>query len=95
MPCFDRRGSLRTRANGRFTGGRTFKMKIFLRFSLAMAATAMAVVVSSEPLLARGGGGNIMNSPGYQRRLQESRQQLSPPHAQPSSAHRRSWRHRH
>jgi hypothetical protein len=69
-------------------------MKDSLRSFVTVAAIAIAVVISSEPLLARGGGGNIMNSPGYQRRLQESRQQLSPPHAQPS-AHRRSWRHRH
>jgi hypothetical protein len=70
-------------------------MKHFLKLSLATAAMATAVAVSSEPLLARGGGGNIMNSPGYQRRLQESRQQLSQPPVQMSSAHRRRWRHRH
>ena len=69
-------------------------MKTSLKMLLAVAAIATAVAVSSEPLLARGGGGNIMNSPGYQRRLQESRQQLSQPPVQPSSAHRR-WRHRH
>jgi hypothetical protein len=80
---------------GRFIGGRTFEMKIFLRLTLAMAATATAIAVSSERLLARGGGGNIMNSPGYQRRLQESRQQLSTPPVQPYSAPRRRSRHRH
>jgi hypothetical protein len=55
----------------------------------------MAVAGSSEPLFARGGGAaaNIMNSPGYQRRLQESRQQLSPS-VQPSSIYRRKARHR-
>jgi hypothetical protein len=70
-------------------------MKIFLRLSLTVAAIAAAIAVSSESLLARGGGGNIMNSPGYQRRLQESRQQLSRPAVQPSSAHRQRRRHRH
>ena len=79
-----------------FIDRRTFEMKPSLKLFLAVAAIATAAVVSSEPLLARGGGGgNIMNSPGYQRRLQESRQQLSPPPAQPSSAQRHRGRHRH
>jgi hypothetical protein len=71
-------------------------MKISLRLLLALGATAMAVAASSEPLFARGGGaGNILNSPGYQRRLQESRQQVSQPGVQPSPTHRRKSRHRH
>ena len=71
-------------------------MKNSLRLLLALGATAMAVAGSSEPLFARGGGaGNILNSPGYQRRLQESRQQVSQPGVQPSSTHRRKSRHRH
>jgi hypothetical protein len=41
-----------------------------------------------------GGAANIMNSPGYQRRLQESRQQLSQPAMQPSPTHRPKRRHR-
>jgi hypothetical protein len=70
-------------------------MKNSLKLLLALGATAIVVAVSSEPLLARGGGaGNILNSPGYQRRLQESRQQLSQPGVQPSSTHRRKLRHR-
>jgi hypothetical protein len=70
-------------------------MKNSLKLLLALAAIAIVVAVSSEPLLARGGGaGNILNSPGYQRRLQESRQQLSQPGVQPASTHRRKWRHR-
>jgi hypothetical protein len=69
-------------------------MKNSLKLLLALGATAMAVAVSSEPVFARGGGAaNIMNSPGYQRRLQESRQQLSPS-VQPSSIYRRKARHR-
>lgn len=63
-------------------------MKKSLKLSLTAAATAMAIVGLSAPLLARGGAANIMNSPGYQRRLQESRQQLSQPEVQPSSVHR-------
>ena len=55
-------------------------MKNSLKLLLTLGATAVAVAVSSEPVLARGGAAaNIMNSPGYQRRLQESRQQLSQP----------------
>ena len=70
-------------------------MKNSLKFLLALGATAIAVAVASEPVFARGGGAaNIMNSPGYQRRLQESRQQLSQPAVQPSSIYRRKWRHR-
>jgi hypothetical protein len=41
---------------------------------IALGTAASALV--SEPLFARGGAASIMNSPGYQRRLQESRQQL-------------------
>jgi len=70
-------------------------MKNSLKLSLILAALAPAAAVSSEPVLARGGAAaNIMNSPGYQRRLQESRQQLSTG-AQPSSTSRGKWRHRH
>jgi hypothetical protein len=69
-------------------------MKNSLKLLLALAATATAVAGSSEPVFARGGGAaNILNSPGYQRRLQESRQQLSQPGVQPSSTHRRKVRH--
>ena len=71
-------------------------MKHSLKLSSTLAALAMAIVATSEPVFARGGGAaNIMNSPGYQRRLQESRQQLSQPVLQPSSTHRSKWRHRH
>jgi hypothetical protein len=69
-------------------------MKNSLKLLLALGATAMAVAASTEPVFARGGAAaNIMNSPGYQRRLQESRQQLSQPVVQPSSTYRRKWRH--
>jgi hypothetical protein len=65
-----------------------------LRLSLATAALVSAIGVSSGPLFARGGGANIMNSPGYQRRLQESRQHLPQSSVQPFT-HRRKTRHRH
>jgi hypothetical protein len=64
------------------------------RLLLATAATAMAVMISSEPLLARGGPPSIMDSPGYQRRLQESRQQLAEPVVQPAPRNRHG-RHHH
>ena len=49
-------------------------MEKFLKLFLTATAIATAVMVSSEPAFARGGAAHIMNSPGYQRRLQESRQ---------------------
>jgi hypothetical protein len=64
------------------------------KFSLAMAAAGAATAILSEPLLARGGAANIMNSPGYQRRLQESRQQQPEGVQQPSHV-RSKRRHRH
>jgi len=60
-------------------------MGLDIRKTLAVAATVLVVVVASEPGFARGGAPSIMNSPGYQRRLQESRQQLAQPVVQPSS----------
>jgi hypothetical protein len=69
-------------------------MKRSLKWLLAAAALTTAISGSSDPVLARGGAANIMNSPGYQRRLQESRQQLPPSDVQRSS-HRRKTRHRH
>ncbi|MGJ4886955.1 hypothetical protein ACQR1Y_02110 [Bradyrhizobium sp. HKCCYLRH3099] len=71
-----------------------------LRLIMAVAAAALAMVSASEPVLARGAAANIMNSPGYQRRLQESRQQLGAPPPAPYVAepgyHRpKPKRHRH
>jgi hypothetical protein len=73
---------------------RALKMEISLKLLLTAAAITIAVVFSSEPTFARGGPANIMSSPGYQRRLQESRQQLSQLDPQPSSAVRHKSRHR-
>ena len=70
-------------------------MKKSLKLFLTMAASTIVIVVPSEPMFERGGGAaNIINSPGYQRRLQESRQQVLQPDAQPPAIHRRKWRHR-
>jgi hypothetical protein len=71
-------------------------MKKSLKFSLTVAAIATATLGQGAPVLARGGAASIMNSPGYQRRLQESRQQVSQPDTQPVSAHRgHKSRHHH
>lgn len=40
---------------------------------LAIAAVTLGVLVDMPAADARGGGSSFMNSPGYQRRLQESR----------------------
>ncbi|MGJ5204784.1 hypothetical protein [Bradyrhizobium sp. HKCCYLR20261] len=71
-----------------------------LRLIMAIAAAALVMVSACEPVLARGAAANIMNSPGYQRRLQESRQQLGAPPPAPYVAepgyHRpKLKRHRH
>lgn len=63
-------------------------MKTSLKLSLAVATMATMITGSSAPVFARGGAASIMNSPGYQRRLQESRQQVPQPDLQTSSAHR-------
>jgi hypothetical protein len=74
-------------------------MKKNLKSILMLATIAAAIVVSGQPTFARGGGpANIINSPGYQRRLEESRHQLSQPDVQttPTQQHRsRHHRHRH
>lgn len=71
-------------------------MKKSLKFSLTVGAIATAIMGSSAPVFARGGAASIMNSPGYQRRLQESRQQVSQPDVQPAAAHRgHKSRHHH
>ena len=73
-------------------------MNISLKLFLTAAAIAAAMAGSSGPSFARGGGAaNIMDSPGYQRRLQELRRQLAQPVVQPPSTHRhkRHRQHRH
>ena len=71
-------------------------MKKCLKCSLIIAALTTAVLGSCAPVFARGGAASIMNSPGYQRRLQESRQQVSQPDVLPASAHRgHKPRHHH
>ncbi|WAB80121.1 hypothetical protein OR798_09760 [Rhodopseudomonas palustris] len=57
---------------------------------LGLAALGAGLIAGSGAALARGGAANIMDSPGYQRALQESRkrqqQQPGPSMAQPFAA---------
>jgi hypothetical protein len=62
---------------------------------LAVVAAFAATLVMSEPVFARGGAASIMDSPGYQRRLQESRRQPAQPVVPPSPAIRHKPQHRH
>jgi len=62
---------------------------------LAVVAAFAAILMMSEPVFARGGAASIMDSPGYQRRLQESRQQPAQPMVRPSPATRHKPRYRH
>jgi hypothetical protein len=75
---------------------RIFDMEKPLSCFLAVVAVATAILGASAPAFARGGAASIMNSPGYQRRLQESRQQASQPDVQPASLHHKpGHQHRH
>jgi hypothetical protein len=67
-----------------------------LKWLLMAAAMTTAVGISVEPVFARGGAASIMNSPGYQRRLQESRQPPSQAGLQTATyPHKARHRHRH
>jgi hypothetical protein len=66
-----------------------------MKGTLTFVATVVALLVVGQSAFARGGAASIMNSPGYQRRLQESRQQLAQPSPQPSPAIHPKSRHRH
>jgi len=74
-------------------------MKRQLKSIFTLATIATAIAMSGQPSFARGGGpANIINSPGYQRRLEESRRQLPPPDVQAAQndQHKsRHHRHRH
>jgi hypothetical protein len=49
-------------------------MNRILRCALCLTAALTAIeLIGPQEAFARGGAANIMNSPGYQRRLQESR----------------------
>jgi hypothetical protein len=71
-------------------------MKSHAKLAAALLFLIGAVELSNiAPALARGGAANIMNSPGYQRRLQESRQPDSRPYVQTLAIDPRQKRHHH
>jgi len=71
-------------------------MKKPLRSILTFATIAAAIAVSGHPSFARGGGpANIINSPGYQRRLEESRRQLPASDVAAAPTGQRRSRHHH
>lgn len=66
-----------------------------IKFALASMIVAVLAGFSTAPAIARGGAPNIMDSPGYQRRLQESRQQYQKAYTIPPAVYPgRKWRHR-
>jgi hypothetical protein len=69
-------------------------MKNLSKWLLMFAVTVAAIVIVDRSAFARGGAPSIMNSPGYQRRLQESRQQPSQADLQTPTV-RRKARHPH
>ncbi|NVN87016.1 MAG: hypothetical protein HXX15_13125 [Rhodopseudomonas sp.] len=64
-----------------------------LAAALVLLAGTFGVTVI-DAASARGGAANLMNSPGYQRRLQESRQQLAAPEPRSPRVHHGKVRHR-
>jgi len=62
---------------------------------MTLMAFALVLPASPAPSFARGGAPNLMDSPGYQRRLQESRQQLQvqPVPTQPAVHHKKKHKH--
>lgn len=68
-----------------------------LTYTAALVAlfAAVAQVVSVIPASARGGAANLLNSPGYQRALEESRKRQAEPYLKPATVYpRKKWRHR-
>jgi hypothetical protein len=72
-------------------------MKSHAKLAAALLLLIGAIELSNiAPAFARGAAASIMSSPGYQRRLQESRQQDSRSYVQTPGIHlRKKWRHRH
>ena len=66
--------------------------------AIKLFAVVFAAIVAFawvDEAFARGGAANLMSSPGYQRRLQESRQEYSKAYTTPPSVYPgRKWRHR-
>ncbi len=68
--------------------------------AVVFAAMLAGAFVDAAPAFARGGAPNIMNSPGYQRALKESRERYrqqyyaAQPRVTQPRKYRRHWRHR-
>ena len=64
--------------------------------SIAILLTAVAIGIwSTKPVFARGAAANIMNSPGYQRALEESRKRQAEPYLKkPAVYPRKKWQQR-
>ena len=74
-------------------------MRRSVRSQAAVMLLAAALASSATtPASARGAAATIMNSPGYQRALEDSRkryQQSAEPRVQPLPAHKRNKKPRH
>jgi hypothetical protein len=74
--------------------------KITSQIVIGLGAALVVALASNAttPAQARGGGPNLINSPGYQRALEESRKRYgaqTQPYTQPPSVYPgRKWRHR-
>lgn len=69
-------------------------MKYHLIIAVILTATAIGIC-STRPVLARGAAVNIMNSPGYQRALEESRKRQAEPYLKkPAVYPRKKWQQR-
>lgn len=65
-----------------------------VRIALLMLVAASGLSAAT-PASARGAAQNIMNSPGYQRALEESRKRQAEPYVKkPAVYPRKTWRHR-
>ncbi|MBB1092418.1 hypothetical protein [Rhodopseudomonas pseudopalustris] len=61
-----------------------------IRLSAVLPAALVVLAVSGVgEAFARGGAASIMDSPGYQRRLKESREQLQQPYTTPPAVYPR------
>lgn len=84
--------TLRPRPADRETFAMSGSVKILAAIMLLAAALASS---ATTPASARGAAPNIMNSPGYQRALEESRKRQAEPYLKkPAVYPRKTWRKR-
>ena len=64
-------------------------------FALTSLLALGISMLSAGLVFARGGAANLLNSPGYQRALEESRKRQAEPYLKPPTVYpRKKWRHR-